>query len=91
MKIDEYRTKLSGLLSEGADVGKITDELMTDYNERLNEAAESAAKDVTIADLTAKIADLNNTNIKLIEKIKYSEPAPEKDPEPVITLENLFD
>ena len=88
MKIDEYRTKLSGLLS---DVGKITDELMTDYTERLNEAAESAAKDVTIADLTAKIADLNNTNVKLIEKIKYSEPAQEKDPEPEITLENLFD
>lgn len=91
MKIEEYRERLSALLVDGADVGAITDGLLQDYSDRLNEAEELKAKDTTIADLTSKIAELNATNLKLIDRIKYSDPDPEPVTEPEVTLENLFD
>jgi len=91
MKIEEYKERLSGLLVDGADVGAITDSLLQDYSDRLKEVEELKAKDTTIADLTSKIAELNATNLKLIDRIKYSDPDPEPAPEPEVTLENLFD
>lgn len=91
MKIEDYKATLTGLLAEGADVGAITDGLLKDYQERLNEVEEMRTKDTTIADLTSKIAELNATNLKLIDRIKYSDPDPEPAPEPEVTLENLFD
>lgn len=94
MTIEEFKAKLGHMTEEGADVAAVTDELMTDYAERLTEAeqkaAEIAEKAEEVTRLTAKVNELAATNMKLIDKIKYHEDEKEEDVEKV-TLENLFD
>ena len=92
MKSEELKEKLSSMTAEGADVAAITDEIMNDYAERLGEIAAAAEKDAKIAELSATIAGLNETNMKLIDRIKYQDDQePDQDDVPRITLENLFD
>lgn len=92
MRSEELKEKLSAMTAEGADVAAITDEIMTDYAARLDEISKVAEKDAKIAELSATIAGLNETNMKLIDRIKYQDGQdPEPDPEPRITLDNLFD
>lgn len=91
MKSEELKEKLSAMTTEGADVAAITDEIMTDYADRLEEISKASEKDAKIAELTATIAGLNETNMKLIERIKYQDDGDDGDDTPRVTLENLFD
>lgn len=92
MKSEELKEKLTAMTAEGADVAAITDEIMTDYADRLDEISKAAEKEAKIAELTATIAGLNETNMKLIERIKYQDDGDDDgDDTPRVTLENLFD
>ena len=95
MTIDEYRAKLGSMTEEGADIAAVTDELMTDYAERLTEAeqkaAEIAEKAEEVTRLTAKVNELAATNLKLIDKIKYHEEDKKEPENEEVTIENLFD
>lgn len=92
MRSEELKEKLSSMTAEGADVAAITDEIMNDYADRLEEISKVAEKDAKIAELSATIAGLNETNMKLIERIKYQDDGDDDgDDAPRVTLENLFD
>lgn len=92
MTREEFKSKLAGFTVEGADPAALTIELIDDYTERLDEIAAGAEKDAKIAELTATIAQLNETNMKLIDRIKYQdETDPEQDPGEEVTLANLFE
>jgi len=47
----------------------------------------------TVEDLTNRVAELTDSNLKLLEKVKYMAPAEEKEePEAkTITIDNLFE
>lgn len=91
MRIEDFKEKINSLFNEGADIAAITDELFEDYSERIAAEAVITEKENVIAALTAKIAEINETNMKLVNRIKYSEAEAIPDETPEVTIENLFD
>lgn len=92
MTHEEFKKTLGSITEEGADVAAITDTLLTDYAEQIKLSDVIAEKDAKIAELTSTIASINDTNMKLIERIKYQEETSgtQDEEEPEVTLANLF-
>ena len=92
MTFDELKSTLLSASEEGADTASIYESVLSDaagvYSERDNLKQ-------TVDDLTARIANLSETNTKLLDKIRYTEAEAEvedKEPEAeVITIDNLFE
>lgn len=74
MTVEELKAKLVSADEEGADRAAIYDEVLSDVSSREAEMlAAVEEKEAKIADLSAKLADLTETNLKLLEKVKYAE------------------
>ena len=78
---------------EGADRAAVYDDVLTEVSGLFAQIDEGAAK---LAEVTNRVTELTDSNLKLLDKIRYIEPEQEAeaDPEPAepeITLENLFE
>lgn len=74
MTIDEMKAKLMSAEEEGADRASVYDEVLSAVSAREEEVAASMKEsEDKIAEMTGKIAELTETNLKLLEKIKYVE------------------
>lgn len=75
LSIDEIKTKLSASDAEGADKASIYDEVLSDISETYNHISEiekaKAEADTKITELSDKANELTQTNLKLLDKIKY--------------------
>lgn len=91
MTIEEYKARMKELTDDAA----VVDELAEDYAEQLSNAARVAELEQELAARDVKISELAATNMRLVDKIKYVEDAPEEQPEDespeVMTLEELFE
>lgn len=97
MTVEELKAKLVSGEEEGADRAAIYDEVLADVSARDSEMlATVEEKDARIADLSAKLAELTETNLKLLEKVKYAEDVTddvidETDEAEEITIADLFE
>ena len=97
MTVEELKAKLVSGEEEGADRAAIYDEVLADVSARDSEMlATVEEKDARIADLSAKLAELTETNLKLLEKVKYAEDVTEDvidetDEAEEITIADLFE
>lgn len=92
MTIDEIKAKLIGADEDGADRAAIYDEVLTEVAAQIERADAAEAQ---IADVMARVADLEASNMKLLEKIRYveaedAEPE-EEEVEEEMTYEKLFE
>lgn len=91
MNFDVVKALLLGAEEEGADRAAIYDSVLTELSGVFSTLEESKR---SIEDLTNRVAELTDNNLKLIEKIKYvdSEEVKEKESEPeIVTIDNLFE
>ena len=91
MTFDEIKATLTGSLEEGADQAAAFDAVLGEVSAIMEREAEGQAK---IEELSAKIAELTDTNLKLLDKVRYieQEEAPEEVEEaPQVTIDNLFE
>lgn len=75
LSIDEIKTKLNASGEEGADKASIFDEILTDISDTYTKMSEmekaKAEADGKITELSDKANELTQTNLKLLDKIKY--------------------
>ena len=94
MIIDEIKAKLTGAEEEGADRVKVYDEVQSDITSYVNKTeADIASTTDKVAELTKQIAAMTETNLKLLDKVKYIEGSDETDDEDdssTITIDDLF-
>lgn len=91
MTFDEIKATLTGSLEEGADQAAAFDSVLAEVSAIMEREAEGQAK---IEELTLKVNELAETNLKLLDKVRYIEQEEEAEAEeeaPVVTLENLFE
>ena len=91
MTFDEIKSKLMTTEEEGADRAAIYDEVLTEVAAQIERADAAEAQ---IADVMARVADLEASNMKLLEKIRYVEAEDAEDEEEVeeeMTYEKLFE
>lgn len=96
LTIDEIKAKLASSDEEGADKASIYDEILNDIAETytaLKAAQDGKAEaDEKITSLSDKANELTQTNLKLLDKIKYVEPdkqEPETDKEDDVEIADL--
>lgn len=95
MTVEEIKNKLMSAEEEGVDRVSVYDEVLSAVSAREEEVAASMKEsEDKIAEMTDKIANLTETNLKLLEKIKYvedvAEEAEESDDAEEITIADLF-
>lgn len=96
MIIDEIKAKLTSAEEEGADRVKVYDEVLSDITSYVNKAeADIASTTGKVAELTKQIATMTETNLKLLDKVKYIEGSDDKDDDDdydssTITIDDLF-
>lgn len=94
MIIDEIKAKLTGAEKEGADRIKVYDEVLSDITSYVNKAeADITSTTNKVAELTKQIATMTETNLKLLDKVKYiegSDEADDEDDSSTITIDDLF-
>lgn len=77
LTIEEIKSKLNSSHEEGADTAAIFDEVLSDISEtytKLSEVEKAKAEaDSKISSLSDKANELTQTNLKLLDKIKYVE------------------
>lgn len=91
MSLDEMKQLLMSGEEEGADRGSIYDAVLSEVESMTGRLAEAEGK---VAELTAKTAELAENNLKLLDKIRYSEKVVEdviEEEQPEITIDNLFE
>lgn len=95
MTIEEMRQALIGSHDEGVDTAAVYDSVLSEVSGLMATIDEGSAK---IAELTNRVTELSENNLKLLDKIRYAEPEQEATPddtvpndEPEITLANLFE
>ena len=78
LTIDEIKAKLAASDEEGADKATIYDEVLSDIADTYNKITEmekaKAETDTKLSELSDKANELTQTNLKLLDKIKYVEP-----------------
>lgn len=96
LTIDEIKTKLNASDADGADKASIYDEVLSDISETYTRIAEmeksKAESDAKLTELSDKANELTQTNLKLLDKIKYVEPdkeEPEDKGEPEAEIADL--
>lgn len=92
MTVDEMREALMGTTNEGADAAGTFDTILTEVTGVIERAEAAEAQ---VAELSSKIAELTQTNLQLLDKIRYVEAEPEQEAAeeelPEITIDNLFE
>ena len=91
MTIDEMKQVLLTSHDEGVDSAAAYDSVLTEVSATMTALEESKR---TVEDLTNRVAELTNSNLKLIEKVKYMAPEDPGKDEPeaeTITIDNLFE
>lgn len=92
MTVDEMKATLLTATEEGADAATIFDSVMTEVaamSAKLDEAQRN------VEELTGRVTELTENNLKLLEKVKYmtqEDEVVDEEPEPEpMTLEKLFE
>lgn len=94
MTFDEIKTNLMAAEEEGADRAGIYDEVLAEISAQMERADAAEAQ---IADVMTRVAELEATNMKLLDKIRYVEAeaaeAEEEDVEEPVAMsyEELFE
>lgn len=91
MTFEELKNTLLTSHDEGVDSSAAYDSILTEVSEMYTKMNESERK---VEDLTNRVAQLTDSNFKLLEKVRYMEPEESKEPEPEpeeITIEKLFE
>ena len=91
MTIEEMKQVLLTSHDEGVDSAAAYDSVLTEVSATMAALEESKR---TVEDLTNRVAELTDSNLKLLEKVKYMAPAEEEKDEPeaeTITIDNLFE
>lgn len=90
MTIEEMKQVLLTSHDEGVDSAAAYDSVLSEVSSTMTQLEESKR---TVEDLTNRVAELTDSNLKLLEKVKYMAPAEEKEePEAeTITIDNLFE
>lgn len=91
MTIEEMKQVLLTSHDEGVDSAAAYDSVLTEVSAIMAALEESKH---TVEDLTNRVAELTDSNLKLLEKVKYMAPAEEEKDEPeaeTITIDNLFE
>lgn len=92
MTFDEIKSTLTGSLEEGADQAAAFDAVLNEVSAIMEREAEGQAK---IEELTLKVNELADTNLKLLDKVRYIEqeeaPAEIEEEAPAVTIDNLFE
>ena len=93
MTIDEIKAKLIGADEEGADRAGIYDEVLSEVAAQIERADAAEAK---ISEVMSRVAELEASNMKLLDKIRYVEAeeqveTPEETEDEVMTIEELFE
>ena len=90
MTIEEMKQVLLTSHDEGVDSAAAYDSVLTEVSATMTALEDSKR---TVEDLTNRVAELTDSNLKLLEKVKYMAPAEEKEePEAkTITIDNLFE
>lgn len=97
LTIDEIKTKLTASDTEGADKASIYDEILSDITDTYSKISEmeKAQEEANgkITELSNKANELTQTNLKLLDKIKYVDSESDKgdtdDPEDKVEIEDL--
>lgn len=97
LTIDEIKAKLNASNEEGADKASIYDEVLSDISDTYTKIAEmektKADADTRISELSDKANELTQTNLKLLDKIKYvgeeSDKGKEEPDEPEVEIADL--
>lgn len=92
MTIDELKTNLSSINDENK--ADIIDKISTDYASQLEKDKIIEDKDKEILDLKSKVSDLADTNMRLVDKIKYVDDVAQEQKEsrednPDITIDDI--
>lgn len=92
MTVDEMKATLLTATEEGADAAAIFDSVMTEVAEMSTKLDEAQRN---VEELTGRVTELTDSNLKLLEKVKYmtQEPEEAEEPEevPEVTIDNLFE
>lgn len=94
MTLEEIKQALVGSHDEGVDTASVYDSVLSEISGLQARIEEGQAK---ITDLTNRVTELTDNNLKLLDKIRYTEPEQQATPEdtvdkePEITLANLFE
>lgn len=91
MTIEEMKQVLLTSHDEGVDSAAAYDSVLTEVSATMTALEDSKR---TVEDLTNRVAELTDSNLKLLEKVKYMAPAEEEKEEPeaeTITIDNLFE
>lgn len=97
LTIDEIKTKLTASDAEGADKASIYDEILSDITDTYSKMSEMEKAreeaDGKITELSDKANELTQTNLKLLDKIKYVDSESDKgdtdDPEDKVEIADL--
>lgn len=92
MTFDEIKNALLTSSDEGVDRAAVYDSILESIASSMTSLEEANRK---VEDLTNRVTELTENNLKLLEKVKYmtEDEAPEDDePEPeLVTIDNLFE
>lgn len=92
MTFDEIKNALLTSSDEGVDRTAVYDSILESIASSMTSLEEANRK---VEDLTNRVTELTENNLKLLEKVKYmtEDKAPEDDePEPeLVTIDNLFE
>lgn len=97
LTIDEIKTKLTASDEDGADKASVYDEILSDISDTYNKMSElekaKTEADGKITELSDKANELTQTNLKLLDKIKYVDSESDKgdtdDPEDKVEIADL--
>ena len=97
LTIDEIKTKLTASDEDGADKASIYDEILSDITDtysKMSDMEKAQEEDRgKITELSDKANELTQTNLKLLDKIKYVDSESDKgdtdDPEDKVEIEDL--
>lgn len=91
MTLEEIKNALLTSGDEGVDRAAVFDSVLSEVSVTMSELEDARRK---VEDLTNRVAELTDNNLKLLDKIRYTEATPEDETEPEaeqITIENLFE
>ena len=92
MTFDEIKNALLASGDEGVDRAAVYDSVLESIASSMSSLEEANRK---VEDLTNRVTELTENNLKLLEKVKYmteGEAQEDDEPEPeLVTIDNLFE
>lgn len=91
MTFEEIKNALLTSDDEGVDKAAVFDSVLSEVSGTMMALEDANRK---VEDLTNRVAELTDNNLKLLDKVKYmaQEEKTKEEPEPeVVTIDNLFE